>query len=85
MILNVLRRDRVNSVVKAIVNESPSYLKNPIRMKTTSYRVTVTKRITIPEDLPKPINRTIVYRYGIGDESDESNHNCKFVANVVFS
>ena len=81
---NVIRRDWVNSLAETWVNESLSYLDFFIKSKTPSYRVTVTKRVSIPGDWPKPQDRTIVRRYVIRDESEESHRNCKFVANSVF-
>ena len=68
-ILNVLRRDQVDSAVETWVNESLSYLDFSIKSKTLSYLVTVKKRVIIPEDWPKPQDRTIVCRYAIKDES----------------
>ena len=61
-ILNVLRRNRVNSVVETWVNESLSYLDFSIKRKIPSYPVTVTKRVSIPGDWPKPWDRTKVRR-----------------------
>ena len=83
-ILNVLRRDWVNSVVETWVNESLSYLEFYIKRKTPSYRFTVTKWVSIPGDWPKPRDKTIVCRYVIRDEPEDSNWNCKFTANAVF-
>ena len=68
-ILNVLRREQVNSVVETWVNESPNYLDFSINRKTPSYQVTVTKRVSITGDWPKTRDRTIVCRYVIRDES----------------
>ena len=75
---------QVNSVVETWVNESLSYLDFSIKGETPFYRVTVTKRVIIPIDWPKPRDRTIVCRYVIMNESEESNRNCKFLDNVVF-
>ena len=76
--------DQVHSVVETCVNESLRYLDFPIKSKAPSYRATVTKRVSIPGDFPKPRDRKIVLRYIIRDKSENSNQNCKFVANVVF-
>ena len=75
---------RVNSVVETWVNESLNYLEFSIKSKTPSYRVTVTKWVSIPGDWPKPRDRTIVFRYIIRYEPEESNRNCKFVDNSIF-
>ena len=69
-LLNVLIRDRVNSLVETRVNKSLSYLYFSIKIKTSSYWVTVTKLVIIPWDWPKPRDMTIVYRYVIRDESE---------------
>ena len=83
-ILNVLRMDWVTLVVETWVNESLSYLEFTIKGKTPYYWNTFTKRVSIPRDWPKPGDRIIVHRYIIRDESEESNRNCKFLANAVF-
>ena len=83
-ILNALRRDLVNSVVEIRVNESLSYMDISIKWKTPSFRVTVKKWVSIPGDWPKYRDRTLFCRYVIRDESEESNRNYKFIANVVF-
>ena len=75
---------QVNSVVKTWVNESLSYMDFSIKRKTPCYRVTVTKRVSIPGDWTKPRYKTIVCMYAIRDESEELNRNCKFVADAVF-
>ena len=75
--------EQVISVVETWVNESLSYLDFYIKRKTHSYRVTVTKRVSIPGYWPKPWYRKIICRYVIRDESEEYNCNCKFVANFV--
>ena len=74
---------RVDSVVETLVNESLSYLDFNIKNKTPSYLVTVTKRVSIPGDSPKPQDRTIVFRYISRDESEESNFNFEYIADVV--
>ena len=75
---------QVNSVVETWVNKSLSYLEFSIKRETLYYWVTVTKRVLIPGEWPKTQKRTIVCRYVIVDESEESNQNCKFVADVLF-
>ena len=83
-ILNVIRRDQVNSVVETWLNNSLIYMEFSIKRKTPSYLVIVTKRIIIPGDWPKPRDSTIFCRYVIRGESEESNRNFKFVADFVF-
>ena len=64
--------EKIHSVFETWVNESLSCLEFSIKRKIPSYLVTVTKRVSISVDRPKPWDSKIFCRYVIRDESEES-------------